>query len=73
MHSQYAVTTDTFSGLKSRPGNYPYAPVVEESGVPVIVDRKFSNNKDTGRNASELRGNRFIGLLYESCISPATD
>ena len=55
MQSQYAVTTDIFSGLKSRPGNCPYALVVEESGVLVIVDRKFSNNKDTGRNASELR------------------
>jgi len=55
MVPQYAVTTGLSIGLKSRPGNCPCALVVEESGVRVIGGRKFSDNKDAGCNASELR------------------
>jgi len=41
------------NGLKSRPGNYPYAPVVQGSGVLVTGGRKFPIGKAAGRNASE--------------------
>ncbi len=43
------------SGLKSRPGNCPYAPVAWGSGVVVTRGRKFPNSKRAGRNASEPR------------------
>ena len=44
------------SRLKSCPGNYPYAPVVQGSGVLVTRGRKFPIGKATGRNESELTG-----------------
>jgi len=51
----FAVMTasHTSSGLKSRPGNYPYASVVQGSGVLVTRGRKFSIGKTAGRNDSE--------------------
>jgi hypothetical protein len=42
-------------GLKSRPGNYPFAPVAQGSGVLVTGGRKFPIGKAVGRNASEPR------------------
>ena len=42
------------SGLESRPGNCPCAPVAQGSGVLVTVGRKFPIGKSAGRNASEL-------------------
>ena len=49
----YAVTTGYSCGLKSRPGNYPCAPVVQGSGVLATGGRKFPIGKAAGRNASE--------------------
>ena len=49
----YAVTTAQSSGLKSRPGNYPCAPVVKGSGVLATGGRKFPIGKAAGRSASE--------------------
>ena len=40
-------------GLKSRPGNCPYTPVAQGSGVRVTGGRKFPIGKAAGRNASE--------------------
>jgi hypothetical protein len=42
-------------GLKSRPGNCPYTPVAQGSGVLVTGCRKFPAGKAAGRNASEPR------------------
>ena len=42
------------NGLKSRPGNYPYTPVVQGSGVRAIRGRKFPIGKAAGRNESNL-------------------
>ena len=44
------------NGFKSRPGSYPFAPVVQESGVLATGGRKFSIGKAAGRNASEPTG-----------------
>ena len=52
----FAVTTVLSCGLKSRPGSYPYAPVVQGSGVRAIGGRKFPIGKAAGRNASEPTG-----------------
>ena len=41
------------SGLKSRLGNCPYAPVARGSGAVATRGRKFPNSKRAGRNASE--------------------
>ncbi len=43
----------TYSGLKSRTGSYPFAPVVQGSGVLVTRGRKFPIGKAAGRNESE--------------------
>ena len=52
----FAVTTVSSSGLKSRPGSYPFTPVVQGSGARVIGGRKFPIGKAAGRNASEPTG-----------------
>jgi len=49
----FAVTTVCSSGLKSRPGNCPYAPVAQGSGVLATGGREFPIGKAAGRNASE--------------------
>ena len=41
------------SGLKSRPGNYPCAPVAQGSGVLATEGRKFPIGKAADRNASK--------------------
>ena len=41
------------SGLKSRPGSCPCAPVARGSGVVATRGREFPNSKRAGRNASE--------------------
>jgi len=43
------------SGLKSRPGSCPFAPVAQGSGVLVTGGRKFPIGKAAGRNESEPR------------------
>lgn len=48
-----------YSGLQSRPGNCQYTLVVGKSGLPIIVELKFFNNKGIGPNASEIRHAEF--------------
>jgi hypothetical protein len=49
----HAVIGNQSSGLKSRPGNCSFTPVVLRSSTQVIVHCKFCEGKATGRNESE--------------------
>ena len=49
----HAVIGNQSSGLKSRPGNCSFTPVVLRSSAWVIVCCKFREGKTTGRNVSE--------------------
>jgi hypothetical protein len=49
----HAVIGNQSSGLKSRPGNCSFIPVVLRSSIRVIGCCKFREGEATGRNASE--------------------
>ena len=49
-------------GLKSRPGNYPFAPVAQGSGVLATEGREFPIGKAIGRNESEPIGSLVINI-----------
>ena len=53
------------NGLKSRPGSYPFAPVVQGSGVLVTEGRKFPIGKAAGRNESEP-GCSLVNLIEDA-------
>jgi hypothetical protein len=53
------------NGLKSRPGSYPFAPVVQGSGVLVTEGREFPIGKAAGRNESEP-GCSLVNLIEDA-------
>ena len=60
----HAVIGSVSSGLKSRPGNCSFTPVVQQSSRQVIACCKFCDGKTAGRNTSE---SVLASLTYWGC------